>query len=1829
MAAATAELKVVVGIVQESQNQITSLLNNLGQILTNLKALGSVSLDKIKEQIKSVADSAKIASEELHAIPATEALPTPHLEDAVSQLAGPKPEVGDIPGVGATGEVTLGTEGAKSGLADLNTGLLALIESLKTAGKEGHDSLKHVGEGADEAREKIEKQKESVGGLLGEFKEAIKFFLELEAVEQIKDIADVAARSQELGTVLQVVGNRAGYSNEQLEQIDKTVQRLGITVTASRQSLLQMVQAGLNLDQAPKLARAAQDLAVVSASDSSQTFQRLVTGIQTMNTEVLHSAGLIVNADIAYQKFGDTINKAPGSLTTAERQQALFNESIRQADTLAGSYEAAMGNVGKQIRSLTRYEDDLKDTLGEGLLPAYLALIQQTTLLLQNLKLIAEAYNSTSDDGKGLAEVVNEIAGSIRVAIEFVAKHYDGIKYLLRVYLEYKAALLGVKGLKWGFDLAGAGLTGVATLINATREVYKFIAGKKELAKATEAVAAAETKEAVARTAGSASSIWKFLRQDIQETITAIIAATKRTWEYITAKLALETAAKGVAAAETAEAIATGTTTKLGFLTAAIGAVKTAWAGVLTTIGLIASSTGLVIAGLATLAGIALNVGHSADIIAHKTLDRVNPNGASEYNKKTYGTSEKKESKSEGGSKEESTEDSKEIKEFKKKNLNERLDILLADNERVQQLSSRYTEVQRTESAATQEEINTAKEQLQKAKEEHELLELAHEKTLIREQYKDPARIKKEEENLAKNRQTTANRKLLDDTKDAERQMFGGSMFFNDATGEQNSAGFKKFYDGFAKELEAVDKLPDLAKTGSAKLKLAMQEMGDAAKTPNDLQNVKDAAEKYKKATGDIRTAQVAIATASLGLQEYQLSQSSKVDQNYRERQKTELDSLREKKEYELDITKLFNSSQDSLDKAKYDAGLIQLDTYFARRKQRLQEEGEKEVELEKQILANLKKQAVAPGLTPNERLQARLEVTKQENKITQLEGTPAQNGRPAVTGQVEQRVQQVDLDKETEQRELNDRIVQLKAQAQTIEEGEPGRIAEINAKYEVMERGLKQVPGASEALNTIRQDEIKKLVQADQNQVFQLKNTTDQFFDGNISKIADINRKYDELQIKLKGIKVNVGGELIDSSKIIEDARAMEIFKNSIDHANESLKYETDLKSAQAEQNQQALDTAVANGVIDINEAMKAGNDILLERMNIIREQLDSNKQLIAQYEAQAAALKKAGDTSALEGVTNQITQLKTHSVELNTQLISLGSQIQTYGLKVQKSFTEGIAKGMADAITQAKSAQQSFLDMLKNWRDQIVTNVTQVYAQRIADQIKKATTRPVKDKDGNAVMVKNPDTGKLEPKTENIFDKLGGLYEILTGKKQKDEKPKIYGDRPDNPLWVKLADNAKNQANQTTGGTERVPSPEEQDENPASTPPFIDPARAKHYQEKVEREQRSASEQMEKVFEKTVVPDTSNPGGDRPSLLQRGNAPTEVEPITTEVDPFFGPLPSAPAYSGVEGEDATPTKTQNPLQSLFEKLPQPPAYQDDKKPNVEQIGNKVTQAIQKGLSGGVASSIQAITAAIASAGGNSPWMGSGGLSSGLAAAGSSLLQQAFPGQQVTNYGEGEVSNDNFYADGGVVNGPGTGKSDDIPAKLSNGEFVVTAEKTRDHLPLLQAINNGYAEGGLVHHVASFINRTSKNISNFAEGGLVGAKNFVSEVAHFAEGGLVGTTNFIKDIAHFANGGIVGVKNFTKNISHFSEGGLAGMPFQIPAFADGGVVNYDAVQSIAPTPLIMPSDKLRGSLEDQASAVKTSMSSNVLMQLHPDMLKMNLRDFMEKEVARQFSRRD
>lgn len=82
------------------------------------------------------------------------------------------------------------------------------------------------------------------------------------------------------------------------------------------------------------------------------------------------------------------------------------------------------------------------------------------------------------------------------------------------------------------------------------------------------------------------------------------------------------------------------------------------------------------------------------------------------------------------------------------------------------------------------------------------------------------------------------------------------------------------------------------------------------------------------------------------------------------------------------------------------------------------------------------------------------------------------------------------------------------------------------------------------------------------------------------------------------------------------------------------------------------------------------------------------------------------------------------------------------------------------------------------------------------------------------------------------------------------------------------------------------------------------------------------------------------------------------------------------------------------------------------------------------------------------------------------------------FGGSSLPMPGAGDFIGPVAKADGGYISGPGSSRSDSIPARLSNGEFVVNAGSTAKHRALLESMNSGhlrgFADGGFVSNVPS-----------------------------------------------------------------------------------------------------------------------------------------------------------
>jgi phage-related protein len=177
-----------------------------------------------------------------------------------------------------------------------------------------------------------------------------------------------AARVDELDYAMNAVGKSTGLGYQAIKDTAEAIREKGIEAEISAKSALKYAQNNLKMSYAVDLARVAQDLAVVSGANSTETYNMLTHAVITGRSEVLKSVGIQKSAGQMYESFAKSIGKTTLALTYQEKQQAVAEGAIAEGAKVAGTYEAAMQSPGKVLRSFARITNDIQVSLGNMLL---------------------------------------------------------------------------------------------------------------------------------------------------------------------------------------------------------------------------------------------------------------------------------------------------------------------------------------------------------------------------------------------------------------------------------------------------------------------------------------------------------------------------------------------------------------------------------------------------------------------------------------------------------------------------------------------------------------------------------------------------------------------------------------------------------------------------------------------------------------------------------------------------------------------------------------------------------------------------------------------------------------------------------------------------------------------------------------------------------------------------------------------------------------------------------------------------------------------------------------------------------------------------------------------------------------------------------------------------------------------------------------------------------------------------------------------------------------------------------------------------------------------
>lgn len=319
----------------------------------------------------------------------------------------------------------------------------------------------------------------ALGSVIGNFADRILTSLIGKIKELVTTGIDAAARVQELDFVLQVIGQRTGYTTAQIRELVAGVRDFGIRTDIAQNLIQQFIRYELDLAKATDLARVAQDAAVISMTDSSEMLDRMIWGISKFDTQILRTGGInIPSATVAFEKYAETLDKTADQLTINEKQQAFLNAVLEEGARNAGIYEAAMEAPGKQLRSLGRYTWELARVMGAPFLGAF----GQVVKMMSN---ITKAFKKAIDEG-GVLHNMFLVAGAVALffaeklrmaaekGVEYLINALTYIPQLLQQFVEFITGM-ATDAFEWGSNIIGNLAEGMLYAASAVLDALMYI----------------------------------------------------------------------------------------------------------------------------------------------------------------------------------------------------------------------------------------------------------------------------------------------------------------------------------------------------------------------------------------------------------------------------------------------------------------------------------------------------------------------------------------------------------------------------------------------------------------------------------------------------------------------------------------------------------------------------------------------------------------------------------------------------------------------------------------------------------------------------------------------------------------------------------------------------------------------------------------------------------------------------------------------------------------------------------------------------------------------------------------------------------------------------------------------------------------------------------------------------------------------------------------------------------------------------------------------------------------------------------------------------------
>ena len=258
-----------------------------------------------------------------------------------------------------------------------------------------------------------------------------------------KNFAETAMRTETLEVAMLSVARASGYASDELNKAKDAIRDKGIAEQESMQILTRFMQAQLDVADASKLARVAQDAAVIANVNSSEAAEQMTEAIAKQRPELLSAFGMTKNLNVVLSEYASTLGLTAKDLDEAQRKQAMLNYILSEGTKIAGTYEASMDAVGKKIGSLPRHWQDLQNAIATPLmLPGIGVAVDAITNALQMATAWAEANSMTlAYWGQVVANAVGTAVNVFQWLGRTLADNWFWIRNVITAFASYQFAV--------------------------------------------------------------------------------------------------------------------------------------------------------------------------------------------------------------------------------------------------------------------------------------------------------------------------------------------------------------------------------------------------------------------------------------------------------------------------------------------------------------------------------------------------------------------------------------------------------------------------------------------------------------------------------------------------------------------------------------------------------------------------------------------------------------------------------------------------------------------------------------------------------------------------------------------------------------------------------------------------------------------------------------------------------------------------------------------------------------------------------------------------------------------------------------------------------------------------------------------------------------------------------------------------------------------------------------------------------------------------------------------------------------------------------------------